>query len=1449
MLKVNLTIVLVFSFFNLFAQFNFEQVFQQPPAPQGNPVFDTVVKGATAFADVDGDSDQDVLISGLTRDYDGDIPIAKLYRNDGSGVFTEITEAPFDGVEESAVAFADVDGDLDQDVLIAGLNANEERITKLYINDGNAGFSEQIDTPFEGVMIAEIAFEDVDEDSDQDVLITGLNSADLPVSILYINDGEGNFSEATEASFRGVRAATIAFADINGDENMDVFISGFSGHAGNFNGPDIFLYYSDGTGAFTEVDETPYSAGPFELADIDGGPFDIADIDGDSDQDLLIFGEEYSGTPNVKLFTNDGNGVFTEVMETPFEPASGVFVEFIDIDQDSDQDVLISGNGYFLPERYTKIYSNDGDGIFTEIPDTGIEEFVNLTVVGYADVNGDSLEDLLISGIGFVHLFLNNGNRDFIRCTGTPFERVTSGSVALADVDGDTDKDILILGYFGYSSNRIAKLYRNMSNGNFEEIPDTPFDGLKGAISFADVDGDHDQDVLIVGSDTKLFYNDGNGVYTEVIDTPFDLLRGPFAFADIDNDNDLDLLGMYPDGTYDRTAKLFENNGSGIFTEIENTIFDAVQGGSVEFVDIDGDHDQDVLIIGSNNSSTNITKFYMNNGSGVFTRLSDGYAADAPFQGVRYSAYAFADVDGDLDQDVLITGRNYIGEETANLYINQGDGVFTKVTDTPFKPVQGGSIGFADVDGDSDQDVYITGEIQELYTTYVSKLYINDGMGNFTEVLETLPFEGFSQSVVFSDVDGDLDQDVFMIGSRGKDNHGISNLYLSTLDLIPPTIVSDPLVNVIENVKTSVYTATADEDVTFSLGTNKDEHLFILNTDVISFLTAPDFENALDSDGDNEYLLDITATDASGNETTTEVVIVVTDLDDTAPIFSSPLNVTVAENIEASVYTATADEDVTFSLGANKDEDLFKLSTDAISFLTAPDFENALDSDGDNEYLLDITATDASGNATTSEVAIVVTDVDEISPVFTSSSSVTVAENIEASVYTAIADEDVTFSLGTSKDEDLFKLSTDAISFLTSPDFENALDSDGDNEYLLDITATDASGNATTSEVAIVVTDVDEISPVFTSSSSVTVAENIEASVYTAIADEDVTFSLGTSKDEDLFKLSTDAISFLTSPDFENALDGDEDNEYRLDITATDASGNATTMEVAIVVTDADEIAPTLTSPSSVSVEENTEASVYTAIADEDVTFSLGTSKDEDLFKLSTDAISFLTSPDFENALDRDEDNKYRLDITATDASGNATTIEVAIVVTDVDEISPVFTSPSSVSVEENIEESVYTAIADEDVTFSLGNNKDEDLFSIKSGEISFLSAPDYEQPMDRNEDNEYLVNVIAKDEAENSALIEISIKVIDVFETVASTTSISRYNIYPNPVRTYLFINGEIDEDSKIVVSSLSGNVIGEYNYDTKTSSINVGDLKSGVYILSFESLGKTLNHRFVKK
>jgi predicted nucleotidyltransferase len=405
----------------------------------------------------------------------------------------------------------------------------------------------------------------------------------------------------------------------------------------------------------------------------------------------------------------------------------------------------------------------------------------------------------------------------FREMVGTPFDNVDGGSIAFADVDGDNDIDVLITGIVDPNPNLIhSKLYTNDGNGVFSEVMGTPFEGARyGSVTFVDIDGDNDVDVFITGFSgtyqnvTKLYTNDGSGVFSDVTGTSFSPIKIRIAaFSDIDGDNDQDVLITGEDNFGQNITKLYTNDGSGIFSAVIGTSFENINNSSIAFADVDGDNDEDVLITGENNSLQTISKLYTNNGSGVFSEVTG-----TPFEGVTQGAIAFADIDNDNDQDVFITGINDSYNETAKLYKNDGTGIFTNVAGTPFEPVFLSSVAFEDVDGDNDEDILLTG--RNFGSIAVAKLYKNDGNGVFSEVTG-MPFSGVEGgSIAFADIDGDSDKDVLILGVNTV-NQASAKLYENLFT--NPVNTSDINIDV-HNVYTFPSPFAATTTITYLLPT------------------------------------------------------------------------------------------------------------------------------------------------------------------------------------------------------------------------------------------------------------------------------------------------------------------------------------------------------------------------------------------------------------------------------------------------------------------------------------------------------------------------------------------------------------------------------------------------------------------------------------------------------
>ena len=134
----------------------------------------------------------------------------------------------------------------------------------------------------------------------------------------------------------------------------------------------------------------------------------------------------------------------------------------------------------------------------------------------------------------------------------------------------------------------------------------------------------------------------------------------------------------------------------------------------------------------------------------------------------------------------------------------------------------------------------------------------------------------------------------------------------------------------------------------------------------------------------------------------------------------------------------------------------------------------------------------------------------------------------------------------------------------------------------------------------------------------------------------------------------------------------------------------------------------------------------------------------------ATGVVSFITPPDFEDPDDAGGNNVYDITVTASDGD-NSTNHDVAITVTNVNDNMPSFTSPHSASVAEN-QTLAYTAVATDadgdDLSYSLSGT-DAALFTINpaTGEVSFIEAPDFENPGDAGGNNVYDITVTASDD------------------------------------------------------------------------------------------------------
>jgi subtilisin-like proprotein convertase family protein len=212
----------------------------------------------------------------------------------------------------------------------------------------------------------------------------------------------------------------------------------------------------------------------------------------------------------------------------------------------------------------------------------------------------------------------------------------------------------------------------------------------------------------------------------------------------------------------------------------------------------------------------------------------------------------------------------------------------------------------------------------------------------------------------------------------------------------------------------------------------------------------------------------------------------------TPPVITGPTGgpgaatstVTMNENISA-VTTFSADKAVAWSVNGGLDQSKFTINTftGALSFISAPDFENPTDSNGDNIYIVIVRATDTNGNVSSQTLTVTITNVVELPPVITGPSgaagALTSTKGINentSTIATFIADKTVTWSINGGLDQARFSINsvTGALTFINSPDFENPSDSDLNNTYIVTIRATDSSGLTATQTLTVTILNVVE---------------------------------------------------------------------------------------------------------------------------------------------------------------------------------------------------------------------------------------------------------------------------------------------------------------------------------------------------------------------------------------
>ena len=349
---------------------------------------------------------------------------------------------------------------------------------------------------------------DLNGDGKPDLIIA--NSGSSTVAVL-LGNGDGTFQAAVNYAAGGVNLwpefGSVAAADLNGDNKIDLVVTNSCISSTDCSSGTIGVLLGNGDGTFQPV--VVYNSGAPAARSVA-----IADLNGDGKPDIVVANcgnlAACPGDGVVGVLLGNGDGTFKPAVTYDSGAPQAVSVAVADVNADGKPDILVansSGTG-----RVSVLLGN-GDGTFRA---SGGYASLNAQALAVADVNHDGKLDVVTAnmenggcdaGDGSVGVMLGDGKGTFASevsyDSGGCF--YIAHSVAVADVNGDGNPDLLVANYCasgGCSANgTVVGVLLGNGDGTFQPVNTYNTGSIFAlGLAVADLNGDGAPDLVVVNN-------------------------------------------------------------------------------------------------------------------------------------------------------------------------------------------------------------------------------------------------------------------------------------------------------------------------------------------------------------------------------------------------------------------------------------------------------------------------------------------------------------------------------------------------------------------------------------------------------------------------------------------------------------------------------------------------------------------------------------------------------------------------------------------------------------------------------------------------------------------------------------------------------------------------------------------------------------------------------------